>query len=430
MITNERQYKITKAQRVKFLEAIESFDINSAETKTKSKLIAKAELDALNSELVALTEQIKEYEALKAGVFTELKADTLEELPILLIRARIIRGLSQKQLAETIGLKEQQIQRYESERYVSASLTRLIQIANALKINIKEFAKIVDKSEGKSNKPRNVLSWDMFPVKEMYRRNWFPNFSGSLKAALVSAEELVKEFIHNSSPHLPLTLYRKRARMGGSFDPYALLAWKCRIVSLAQEIPLKRKYQAELLDKDWFAGLIQNSAIENGPLHAKEYLENSGIPLVIEPHLPQTHLDGAAILLPNGKPLVALTLRYDRLDNFWFVLIHELIHIRDHLIKDSVEDIFDDFDEDPDEIERDTDRLAGLILLPEEIWETALPRYVRSKESVLEFSKEHNVNPAIVAGRIRKESDNYTILNDLVGQGCVRKCFAEVQFAQ
>ncbi|NJL20730.1 MAG: hypothetical protein HC895_07860 [Leptolyngbyaceae cyanobacterium SM1_3_5] len=44
-------------------------------------------------------------------------------------------------------------------------------------------------------------------------------------------------------------------------------------------------------------------------------------------HLPQTYLDGAALLLPDGTPVVALTLRYDRIDNFWFVLLHELGHI-------------------------------------------------------------------------------------------------------
>lgn len=430
MITNERQYKITKAQRVKFQEAIESFDIESTEAKTNSILLAKAELDALTSEMEVLTDQIKEYETLKAGAFTELKADSLEDLPIVLIKARIIRGMSQKQLAEKLGLKEQQIQRYESERYVSANLKRLIAIASALEINISELATVRDKNETKDTKPQNVLSWDMFPVKEMYRRNWFPDFTGSLKAALTIGEDLVREFALNASPKTPLTLLRKRVRLGGKFDPYSLLAWKLRIVWLAHQIQLKREYTAELLNDDWFSTLVQKSTYDDGPLLAKQYLEDSGIPLVIEQHLPQTHLDGAAILLPNGKPFVALTLRYDRLDNFWFVLIHELIHVRDHLLKDSIEDIFDDFNEDPSEIEKTTDLTAGSILIPDLIWETALPRYTRSKESVLEFAEEHKIHPAIVAGRIRKEAGNYTILNELVGQGCVRKCFSNVQFAQ
>ena len=74
-----------------------------------------------------------------------------------------------------------------------------------------------------------------------------------------------------------------------------------------------------------------------------EYLAHSGIPLVVEPHLPQTYLDGAAFLLPAGRPVIGLTLRYDRLDNFWFVLFHELAHVVKHLRKDRLEAIVKSF---------------------------------------------------------------------------------------
>src|SRR4030042_1351312 len=63
------------------------------------------------------------------------------------------------------------------------------------------------------------------------------------------------------------------------------------------------------------------------PFVARAFLEKMGIILAVEPHLPRTHLDGAAMLRSDGTPVVALTLRYDRLDNFWFTLSHELAHI-------------------------------------------------------------------------------------------------------
>jgi HTH-type transcriptional regulator/antitoxin HigA len=69
-----------------------------------------------------------------------LKAESLDELPNVLIRARIARGLSQRELADALGLKEQQIQRYEAEQYASAALRRLIDIANALNLSISEVA--------------------------------------------------------------------------------------------------------------------------------------------------------------------------------------------------------------------------------------------------------------------------------------------------
>jgi len=91
MITNERQYRISKAQLAKFKQAIDSFDIHEAARQTGSKLLAKAEWEALKSEEEILSTQLQEYELLKSGAVTVLKAESLDELPNVLIRARIPR---------------------------------------------------------------------------------------------------------------------------------------------------------------------------------------------------------------------------------------------------------------------------------------------------------------------------------------------------
>lgn len=430
MITNERQYRITKKQREKLKKVIDSFDIKESMERTKSSILAKAELEALISEFEILSSQVKEYEALKSGAIILLKASTLDELPDILIRARIAQGLSQRQLAKILGVKEQQIQRYESERYSSASLRKLVQVSDALEINISKVAEFKTSTKKRKDIPSEDIQWDMFPIKEMYRRNWLKDFSGSLSAAMANAKELAKEFFLNAIPK-PIPIFtRKRVRANSNLDRYALFAWQCRVITLAQMTPLDGTYSKDLINKDWLSRLAQLSSLKEGPRRAKEYLEKSGIPMVVEPHLSHTYLDGAAILLPDGRPLVALTLRYDRLDNFWFVLFHELIHVMKHLRKGHLEDIFDDLDAEPDELERETDQLAGAFLIADEIWETALPRYIRSIESINEFAKEHKINPAIVAGRIRKEADNYTIFTEMIGQGEVRKHFPEVNFAQ
>src|SRR3989304_1948190 len=140
MITNERQYRITSAQLEKFRKAIDDFDIKAVIKQTKSKVLAKVELDALRSEYENLSMQLREYETLKSGTVEILKASSLEELPSILIRARIAKRLSQRQLADAIGLKEQQIQRYEAEEYASANLSRLTKVAKALDLNISEIA--------------------------------------------------------------------------------------------------------------------------------------------------------------------------------------------------------------------------------------------------------------------------------------------------
>jgi HTH-type transcriptional regulator/antitoxin HigA len=219
--------------------------------------------------------------------------------------------------------------------------------------------------------------------------------------------------------------------VGSKADPFALLAWQCRVLLVAKSNAFRTPYKASALSDDWFAELVHLSRFADGPLRAQLHLREAGIPLVIEPHLSSTHLDGAALLSERG-PVIGLTLRHDRLDNFWFVLLHELIHVKKHLRKGSLEDIFDEdvvpndierLDMAANEIEREADSLAVQALIADEVWETALPRFVRSEEAIRDFAAQLKISPAIVAGRIRREADNYTLLNDLIGHSAVRKLF-------
>jgi ribosome-binding protein aMBF1 (putative translation factor) len=131
MIQNEREYKITKAQADKFAEALAAFEQNPPKGHPKMR---KAYQEAMQSQLEELQDQLSDYDALKLGQINTLAIASLDELPKVLIQARIAAGLSQKDLGEKLGLKEQQIQRYEATLYQSASLTRLLEIAKALDV--------------------------------------------------------------------------------------------------------------------------------------------------------------------------------------------------------------------------------------------------------------------------------------------------------
>lgn len=428
MITNERQYRITKNQLRRLKEAVDAFDLEAKAALVHSSVLANAELEALRSECEVLGKQIEEYEALKAGTVATLRAGTLEELPLILIRARIARGLSQRELADTVGLKEQQIQRYEAERYTSASLGRLAEVADGLRLDISEVAELRASEAPHVAEDSLREQCARFSIRKMYQRGWFEDFTGSLSAAVAHGEELAMEYVRQAMPRRQPALLRQRARFGSTMDTASLLAWQCRILHLAAAEEPDSTFSRKALTDAWFETLRQKSDAEDGPLQAKAFLRDAGISLVLEPHLPQTFLDGAAFLLPNGRPVIGMTLRYDRIDNFWFVLVHELVHIRDHLRKGVLEDVFDDLDLEGDELEKKTDRIAGDLLLPEEVWDSALARYVRSEESILSLATELGISSAIIAGRIRHEANNYVILQNLVGQGGVRKLFPDVCF--
>lgn len=133
MIKNERQYRITKNQAERFSQTLDSLGRRSGESREGTHpIIAKAQEDAIRSQLEDLEGQLREYELLKAGNFKLDDLHVVSELPTALIKARIAQGLSQKDLAERLNLKEQQIQRYEATDYASASLNRIKEVVNAL----------------------------------------------------------------------------------------------------------------------------------------------------------------------------------------------------------------------------------------------------------------------------------------------------------
>lgn len=137
MIKNEREYRITKSQAEKFDHALAELSASGGDPRLLPAL-QKAQREAVQSQLEDLRDQIVEYETLRTGKWSVLSLDSLEELPQALIKARIAAGLTQRQLAEKLGLKEQQIQRYEATEYASADLARINEVARALDVRVRE----------------------------------------------------------------------------------------------------------------------------------------------------------------------------------------------------------------------------------------------------------------------------------------------------
>ena len=172
------------------------------------------------------------------------------------------------------------------------------------------------------------------------------------------------------------------------------------------------------------------SYFENGPLLAREYLGKQGIHLIVVSHLPKTYLDGAAMLLPDGTPVIGLTLRYDRIDNFWFCLLHELAHVAKHL-STAKRIIVDDLDlrrhdaEAEDEIENEADKMTRHGLIPKKVWDNKPIKGKPIADEVYALAKKLKIHPAIIAGRIRFEHNNYRLLSRHIGSKQVRKHFPE-----
>ena len=135
MIKNQRQYEMTRAQVAEFERALAEMDPSDERL---HPLLRKAKGDALQSQLDELRAELIAYEALQSGAIRVLELTNFTELPTALIRARIAARLSQKELAERLGIKEQQIQRYEATNYAGASLDRIREVMSALGVAVRE----------------------------------------------------------------------------------------------------------------------------------------------------------------------------------------------------------------------------------------------------------------------------------------------------
>lgn len=327
-------------------------------------------------------------------------------------------GLKQADLVPYFGTRSRVSEVLGRKRPLTVNMIRAL--SSGLGISTETLVGVRETEVTQTEK--DEVDWGRFPIKEMVARGWLQKLSNK---AVKSTEELVQGFISNVGMEFGSSAFR-RTLGGNAYSPatkYALYAWLARVIQKARE----RKSTLGSFDRDRFSAtfmreLAQLSWFERGPVLAVEYLEKHGIAVVIEPHLKGTLLDGAAMQDEDGTPIVGLTLRFDRLDNFWFTLLHEVAHIWKHV--DREETFLDNLDsssEDRREVE--ANRIAKEALIPRVAWKRSDAYLNPSNLTIDMLSRELKIHPAIIAGRLRKERENYTIFNDLVGHGQVSKYF-------
>ena len=216
-------------------------------------------------------------------------------------------------------------------------------------------------------------------------------------------------------------LYRKREDASNFLVDYWLNSVK-RIALLYGTYNQIPKFES--IDKSFVSEIISLSVDTRNLLKLGEILEKKGIILIIEKSISGLKTDGAVFINENNHAIVSLSLRYNRLDNFWFTLIHELAHLILHV--DQLSDpIVEDFDEDEIDLkEKQANKLAGDLLIPRHLWRNCAVKYnTNNKRLLKDFAISAGVHPSIAAGRLRRELDNYSIFSDIVNQVDVREIF-------
>lgn len=344
--------------------------------------------------------------------------------PVEAIRFRMEQqGLSQRDLVQYIGSKSKVSEILSGKRPLTLSMIRALHEGLGIPAEV-----LLQQKEESNEASEEAVNWSRYPLAAMVKRGWLEGVTELAKVRKDPARFVKKFFEPIGSPMsvAPALLKQSRHVRGTrSMDKYALDAWIARVMIRAKAEPMRVAYVPGSVSSEFMRQVVALSWFEEGPRLARQLLAAHGISLIVEPHLPGTHLDGAALLLDDERPVIGMTVRHDRLDNFWFCLLHELAHIRLHFGVSGATQFIDDVEvqalEDPREVE--ADEAAANALIPDEAWRASPASKGRAPVAIVMLAEQLRIHPSIVAGRIRRKYNDYRVLNELVGRGQVRKQF-------
>lgn len=267
---------------------------------------------------------------------------------------------------------------------------------------------------------------DRIPLGAMAKEGYFADHQipSDLERAMLDKLECA-----GLAPNGVAFLCRKTdaTRENAKMDMNALLAWMIEVQCRAGQEKLASPYAEGTIDDDFMREVARLSRLPDGPVVAQRYLAQHGVHLIYVPPLPKTYLDGACMYSPkSGNPVIGVTLRHDRIDNFWFVLLHELAHLKNRdLEKLNRQSIVDDLDvpAGDSDIEKQADKEASEATIPRADLKPYLGLGLASIANIGMLARRYRVHPALIAGQIRHETGDYRKFARMIGQGEVRKQF-------
>lgn len=247
------------------------------------------------------------------------------------------------------------------------------------------------------------------PKSELVKRGWM-----SSKDDIASFSHFFRD-LHESKG---TTLYRK----SDTADASLISLWLSKVKSQAElETMVRSTPKFHGISKENLREIAKLSVNVDILPKLPSIMSELGITLVFVRALPSMKLDGAVFKLSSGNPAIGMSLRYSRLDNFWFTLLHELSHIQLHIERLDTP-IIDDFDiEAESAIEISANRLAKQSFVERSVWRNCEPKYNRNLDAIDRFSNDIGVHRSIIAGMLRKEFGDYSAYSKIVNEHNTRE---------
>ncbi len=334
-----------------------------------------------------------------------------ESPPGVFIREELeARGWSQRDLAFILGQTEQQLSPLLSgKRAISPDMAKTL--GSAFDVDPQFFANLqshYDISRAKEPDPsvrtRAALQAE-FPIRDMVRRGWIEDTEGTL------LEMQVNEFFESANDNISQLAFAAK-RTHGDGTPPMQLAWVFRVRQLARSMDLPSYSEASLTSRlpELRHLMIHAEAVTE----AIELLSECGVRVVIVEALPGAKIDGVCTWLDEKTPVIGLSTLHDRLDNFWFVLRHEIEHVLNGDGKGRIGmiDNLSEAQSDEEECEVKANCEAANFCIPKDKMDSFFTRKnpYFSEKDVIGFASRVGVHPAIVVGQLQRRMGRYDYL--------------------
>lgn len=323
------------------------------------------------------------------------------------------RGWLQRDLAFILGAPEQSVTMIlNGKRGITADMAKAL--ADAFDVPAEFFANLqqaYDMAQARNpyaGVPERRRMQSVYPVREMIQRSWIiasdaPMLETQLARffGVPAAEEIPY------MPHAP-----KKSRYEDLHVPPAQLAWLFRVRQIACNIGAicysERALRAALADLE---ALLYSP---DGVRHVPKILAECGVRLVFVEKLPGAEIDGVCFWLDRKSPVIGMSLTRDRIDNFWFVLRHEIEHVlRRHGQEQEIIDVNVDAQEaSVSEDERVANEAAADVCVPSAKFDSFMARKhpFYYEKDVIAFARLVRRHPGIVVGRMRKRMNRWDYL--------------------
>ena len=326
------------------------------------------------------------------------------------------REWSQRDLAFILGIEETALNKIIKGR-TGISIEMSKALADAFGIDPDFFAnlqKAYDLVHAPAADPaiaRRALLQKEYPVREMIRRGWLENMEvGMLEIQL-------KRFLHGENDNGVKQIRHAACKTNYGDNPTpAQLAWLYRVVQIAEQTKAVPYNERALLDAR--PKLKRLMAEAWGVQQIPKLLADCGLVFLIVEGLPNEKIDGVCIWLDPNRPIVAMSLRYDRIDNFWFVLWHEIAHVLNRdgrsesawIVDVELENSQDGKRKISTQERKANEAAEEACTPPHELLTFLAGRSFFPESDILLFAQQLRIHPGILIGQIHNKKHNWKLL--------------------